>query len=92
MREAAYVKTTHPTTETARKTEKNLTGDDAIPAPAPPRPALDGIRGQAARIRGGAMDGRRGARSLEGSRVETRRDEGSCLGECAVVREGGEEE
>lgn len=30
----AYVKTIHPTTETARNTEKNLTGEDAMADPA----------------------------------------------------------
>lgn len=35
----AYVKTTHPTTETARNTEKNLTGEDAMAGRPCPRPA-----------------------------------------------------
>ena len=48
------MKTTHPTTETARNIEKNLTGEDAMAAPtlaSPPDPR------HAARIRSGAGAG-----------------------------------
>ena len=49
------MKTTHPTTETTRITEKNLSGDDTIAAL--PGRELNGIRGQPARIPAITMDG-----------------------------------
>jgi hypothetical protein len=62
--ERAYVKTTHPTTETARNTKNNLAGEDAMaqredtppppPPPAPPDP-LQAVWIRAAAGLGAAM-------------------------------------